>query len=338
MARLARRREARGHVVRVRGLLVVGLVTRDARRGKPLEDAAPVARRARVPRVTPDERPLRVAERDPRPRRIRGPVARLARRRETRQDVARVRRLLVERQVAAGTVARRPAVDAVPVARGAGRRRVLSREREARPVVEAGLLPRRVRHPVARLARRREPSRHVVRLLRPVVVLPVAADATRRRALPEDAARVALLAVDGRVGPGEGEAGRRGMTPRDGGPRLRPVAVLAVEAQPRLEPVVLAAVPVAVGAEPRRPLRLPPDVAGRARDEQVPALQRPRRLVEGARGALPGRRGRVAGFAARTERPLVRVLVARRARGPDPLVADCRPPAGGERRILLLVA
>ena len=330
VARFARRREPRGGVVRVRGFLVVGLVARDARRPEPLEDAAPVARRAGLARVPAHEGPLRVVERDPLPRRVRGPVARLARRREPRLDVARVRRLLVLGDVTPRAVARRPAVDAVLVAGRAGRRRVLAGEREGRLVVKAGLLPGRVGDLVARLARGREPRRNVVRVLRPVVVLPVAADAARRLALPEETARVALLAVDSGVRTGECEAGRRGVAPGDGGPRGRPVAVLAVEAQPGLEPVVLSAVPVAVGAEARRPLRLPLDVAGRAGDEEVLALERPRRLVESARGALPGPGGGVAALAARTERPLVRVLVARRARGLEPLVADRRSLASRE--------
>jgi len=61
-------------VVRVRRLLVVGLVARHAARWKPLEDAAPMARRAGLRGVASGERPPRVVERPGRPGRVRRPV------------------------------------------------------------------------------------------------------------------------------------------------------------------------------------------------------------------------------------------------------------------------
>ena len=152
-------------MVRVRRLLVVGLVAADAVARRALVDGVLVARGAGLRRVDADQREdARVVERRPAPRGVGRAVARFARGREAGGGVVGVRRPLVVRSVAADAVARRAGEDVGAVARRARLLRVRADEREAAPVVEGRLVPGGLRGRVAHLAVGREAGRGVVGL------------------------------------------------------------------------------------------------------------------------------------------------------------------------------
>ncbi len=181
VARVAGGGEARRLVIRVRRLLIASEMTGDAVARRPAVHVVLVARRALLRRVRAQQREeLRVVDGRATETGVGRPVARVARRREPGGGVVRVRRLLVSRQVTAGAVARGALVDVVLVARRALLRRVRAQQREELRVVDGRATETGVGRPVARVARRREPGRGVVRVRRLLVV--ASGDSRRSRA------------------------------------------------------------------------------------------------------------------------------------------------------------
>jgi hypothetical protein len=159
----------------IRRLLKLGEMTGEAVARQAFEDVVCMAGRASLRGVDAEERERsrRMIERPQLPVGIRGLVARLARRRESRRRVIRVGRLLILRLVAGEAVGRYADVDMVLVARIARRRRVDPDER-IDGVIEAGLVPCGIGRLVAILASRREAGGSVGGILASLVVFAVA--------------------------------------------------------------------------------------------------------------------------------------------------------------------
>ena len=134
------------------------------------------------------------------PVRIRRLVAAVTRGRKAGRAVIRIRGRIVVRQVAADAIGRRPGIDAPHVTGRAIERRVHSDKLECVGEVRVG--PRRGL--VAGLASGRETGRPVVRISGRVVIVEVAVDAVGRQP-GIDAARVAVVAVEGGVHAGQRE-------------------------------------------------------------------------------------------------------------------------------------
>jgi hypothetical protein len=281
---LARGREARGRVVRVSRVGVVGLVAGDAGRGRSRIDAALVARLASLSRVDPDEgeRGRAVTERCLVPVDIAGFVAALARGREARGRVVRVPGVGVVGLVTGDAGGGLAVVDTIPVARRARLGSVHSDQRE-RGMGKCRLRPRGVGCLVTLLAGRREPRRHVCGLARGLEVSSVAPEAVGGDPGREDLIDVAGLAHQRPVAGVEGEARRSTVVPDHGAPRGRPMAALTLHSETRAEAVVLPPDPVTVVAAVRSSLDFTVDVAGPAWNREVAVLERERRrLVERA--------------------------------------------------------
>jgi len=144
------------------------------------------------------QREPRVRERALLPAGVRGPVARLTRRRESGRRVIGVGRSVVSGQVTAHARARRATVGVVGVAVRAREGGVPAHQRERAGVIEGGTRPLRIRRPVARVARRRETGRRMRRVPRRVVQRLMAADAVARRPFV-DTVDVAVRAREGGV-------------------------------------------------------------------------------------------------------------------------------------------
>ncbi len=201
-------------------------------------------------------------------------------------------------------------IDPTRVALGAVEGGVGSNERKAR-VVEAHPAPAPVGRAVTKLTIGGKPGGEVVRVIRVLVVPEVAGDAIRWRAALESTARVTGVAVESGVGAGEGNTGGAAVIPVDGGPRGRPVALLAVGPERRAVSIVLAPDPVAVVAGGRGRLDLTVEVTLGARNRQVTALEGHQSiLVKRPRCALEGSECGVAGRAVGTERALVDIVMA----------------------------
>ena len=206
-------------------------------------------------------------------------------------------------------------------------------------MVEARPAPGRVDRLVTRLARGREARVDVVGVARGLVAALVAAEAIHA-GVDELAVPVAVVAPQHLVGQVERVACPRGVVPLHRGPRGGAVALFALGPEPRLVRVVLAADPVTVHAPVGRADRHALPVAARARNGEVPAVERKGSgLVESPRDGRPAFR-LVAGLAGWPEGPAVRVVlgVTGGAGGAEPDVSDSGGVAAREVALLRLVA
>ena len=175
MTRLARGREPRGGVRGCGGAIVGCPVAADAVAGGATIDVVDVATRARLLRVLAGQREdRRVIEDDAPEAGVGGAMTRLARGREPGGSMRRRRGAVVGRAMTPDTIPRRAAIHVALVARRTGLRGVLADQGKRRLMIERRQVERRVAGAMTRLARGREPRRHVVRLARRLVVLLVA--------------------------------------------------------------------------------------------------------------------------------------------------------------------
>ena len=207
-------REAGLLVIRVRGPLVVRLVTGVAESAQPVVDPAGMACGAVQGRVGPGQREARLRMVVDRPGPAVRVVALLAGSREPRLLVVRVVGTLLVRLVAGVAEGAQPVVDAAGVTRAARGLQVRTGQRE----VAVGMVERR-RNPrrgtVAHGAVGREPALGVIRVRGSLVVRLVARVADGAEAVV-DAAGVAGRAGRRRVGPGQREARLRVVVDRPG--------------------------------------------------------------------------------------------------------------------------
>jgi len=203
-------------------------------------------------------------------------------------------------------------------------------------VVEARAAPpRRVDRPVTRLARRREARLCMVRAAGRLVGGLVAVEAVHPR-VDELAVAVTVVAAQHLVRKVERIPGSRGVVPLDRRPGRGAVTLLALGSQARLVRVVLPPHPVTVHAPVGRAFGHALDVAARARDREVPAVEGEcAPLVEGARHRRPAF-GLVTRLAGRPEGAAVNVLtrVTRRARRAEPGIAHGRGATARELALL----
>ncbi len=308
----------------IAGPIVVRPVAVHALRRQPRVYAAGVACRARLGGVNAHKRVRGVREGRVTPAPIAGTMALGAVGGEARRSVIGTLGALVVGQVTADAIGGRPLIDTVGMAARALERGVDSHEMKRR-VIEPGLPPRGVAGEVAHGAVGGEARRHVIRVPGPAVVLSVAGVAVRADRQVEAAGRMAADASHGGVLGADGEPGVRLVVPGHGGPRDRPVAVLALVPQPGPERVVLTPDPVTVEAAGGRALDDPVPVTVGAGDGEMAALEGEEPLlVEGPGGFPEGGRRRMARRAVPPEVSLVRVLVTARARGRDREVRPCR--------------
>ncbi len=202
-----------------------------ALRRQPRVYAAGVACRARLGGVNAHKRVRGVREGRVTPAPIAGTMALGAVGGEARRSVIGTLGALVVGQVTADAIGGRPLIDTVGMAARALERGVDSHEMKRR-VIEPGLPPRGVAGEVAHGAVGGEARRHVIRVPGPAVVLSVAGVAVRADRQVEAAGRMAADASHGGVLGADGEPGVRLVVPGHGGPRDRPVAVLALVPQP----------------------------------------------------------------------------------------------------------
>jgi len=272
-------REARGGVVGRRRPVVLRPMTGHAVPRRSSKHVIDVTRGTRGLRVTTHEREHRIViEPGATETGIGRTMARFAGSGESCGRVVRRGRAVVLQPVTADALTRCSAIHIVDVARGTRRLPMDANERELRPVIESCLAERGVTGLVARVARRREPGRGVVRRFRGLVILQVTRGARRLRGL-EGVVGVARLARQPLVSDTKRHRRHRAVIPAHGRPRRGPVALFALRAELQAEAVVLPAHPMAVVTFRRRPLVHVLPVARFARQVTMPSVQRERRRV-----------------------------------------------------------
>lgn len=188
-------------MIRIVGLLVIRQVTRLTRGVGQVVGGSAMTLAALQAAVRPSQRPSRARMIKDRGRPVGSRVAQLARLRETRSHVIRAVRGSVFRAVASVTVGRDRCVVVVLMAVGAGHRRMLPRQREARIVVveDRG---RPGGGAVTHLALLRKIHRGMIRIVRALIILLMAgvAGCCRQVVVP---ALVAIPTLHLRMCPGE---------------------------------------------------------------------------------------------------------------------------------------
>jgi hypothetical protein len=224
------------------------------------------------------------------PIRIRYPVANFARCRKTDGDVVRVPRLLVIPPVAAVAIPRRTSVHVVFVTGGTGLRGVDPDQRIAAVVVEARLVPVRMRREVTELAARREPGGDVIWARGSFIILPVAGKTGETPPL-EIFILMAAVAAQSPVLPAKGKSCPGGMVPIHGDPGDGTVTFFALAPQLGLVAVILTSDPMAIIATDGGSFVNTVEMAGGAGHLKVPSFEgKYPCLMEGARDRPPGLR------------------------------------------------
>jgi len=313
MARITSCRKPGRRMVRVLGLLVVGLMA--------------AITFARCPGVNPilmtsatSERRMDALEREETavveirlvPGGVGGPMARITGRRKSGGHVIGVSGLLVVGAVAAVTFSRGPGVYPVFMTGRTLKRGMDTLAGKDTVMVERGLIPAGVGRQMAELASRRETRLDVVWLGGLLIIFTVAGIAVEY-GQAEVSVLVATVTAEVAVSGVERHPCPGAVVPAYGGPGDGTVAVLAVGAQRRPVAVVLAADPVAVIAAHGRPFINPVQMAGGAGNLKVASLERKcSPLVKSAGDRVPALRS-VTGFAFLRHRALVGLGMAEAA-------------------------